>query len=56
MPGVGVVRDRLDLAVARRHRLVAPVHHPGIRVAGAGVEGGLHGRLGGLELAHGARP
>ena len=49
---VGVLGDRLDLAVAGRHRLVTAVHDPGIGVAGAGVERGLHGRLGGVELAH----
>ena len=31
---------------------MAPVHHPGIGVAGTGVEGGLDGRLSGVELAH----
>ena len=50
---VGVLGDRLDVAVAGRHRLVAPVHHPCVGVAGAGVERGLHRQFGGCELAHG---
>ena len=50
--GVLALADVLDLTVAGRHRLVATVHHPGVGVAGAGVEGRLDGRLGGLELAH----
>ena len=40
MPESALLRDRLDVAVARRHRLVAPVHHPRVGVAGAGVERG----------------
>ena len=33
MPGVLVLGRVLDLAVAGRHRLVPPVHHPGVGVA-----------------------
>ena len=52
MPGVGVLGDRLDLAVARRHRLVPAMHHPGVGVHRAGVDRRLHRPFGGLELAH----
>ncbi len=54
--GVGFLRDRLDLTVAGGHRLVASMHHPGIRVTRTRVEGGLDSRLSGLELAHAVRP
>ena len=43
--GVSSWRQLLDLAVAGGHRLVAPVHHPGVGVAGTGVEGGLDRRV-----------
>jgi hypothetical protein len=32
------------------------VHHPGIGVAGAGVEGALHRGRRGIELTHVCRP
>jgi hypothetical protein len=50
--GVVVLGHVLDLAVARFHALVAPVHHAGIGVAGAAVERSLHGRRRDIELGH----
>ena len=55
-PELASCDQRLDLAVARGHRLVAAVHHPGVGIAGAGVECCLDGRFGGVELTHEPRP
>ena len=50
-----VLAEVLDVTVARRHRLVAAVHHPGVGVHRAGVERRLHRRRRGVELTHGRR-
>src|SRR4029453_13141015 len=50
--GARVLHERLHLAVARGHGLAATVHHPGVGVAGAGVERGLDCRFRGVVLAH----
>ncbi len=52
----GVLGERLDLAVARGHGLVAPVHHPRVGVPRPGVDRRLDRGLGRVELAHVARP
>ena len=50
--GVGLLVHGVDVAVAGGHRLVPPVHHAGVGIAGTGVERRGHGLLGNLQLAH----
>ena len=52
-PDALVLGQLLDVAVAGGHRLVAAVHHPGVGVPGARVEGGLDGGGRRVELGHG---
>ena len=52
-PDRSFLGETFDLAVARVHRFVAPVHDPRVGVSGAGPQRGFDGRIGVFE--HGER-
>jgi hypothetical protein len=51
-PGILVLNQLADLAVADGHRLVPPVHHPGVRVPRPGGQRGLHRGVRRVEFDH----